>query len=250
MPPLLSVIIPAHNEERRLPQTLPQVFDHLAAQGYQSEVLVVDSGSTDSTRAIAESYAQDHGSMQVIPVDRSGKGLAVRQGMLAATGDYRFICDADLSMPIEEINRFLPPQLEGADVSIASREVEGAVRYDEPAHRHLIGRVFNTLVRLLAIPGIQDTQCGFKCFRGAVAQDLFSVQRLEGWTFDVEVLFIAHRRGYSIVEIPIPWYYRAGSRVRVARDSVLMLTDLFRIRYNGWRGRYQRQDPDSASPRL
>lgn len=244
MPPLLSIIIPAHNEETRLPDTLPQVLAHLARQDFESELLVVDSGSTDGTRRIAEGFASGHSSLQVIAVDRPGKGLAVRHGMLAARGKYRFICDADLSMPIEEINRFFPPQLEGVDISIASRELAGAIRYDEPAHRHLIGRVFNTLVRVLATPGIQDTQCGFKCFRGEVAQDLFSVQRLEGWTFDVEVLFIARQRGYRILEIPIPWYYRAGSRVRVVQDSFHMLTDLFRIRYNGWRGRYQRRAPN------
>ncbi len=158
--------------------------------------------------------------------------------MLAALGEYRFICDADLSMPIEEVSRFLPPEADAYDVAIASREVPGAIRYGEPAYRHWIGRVFNWLVRVITLPGLQDTQCGFKCFRAEVAEALFPLQTIEGWTFDVEILFLALRRGYHIIEIPIPWYYNPGSRVRIMRDSIHMLTDLFRIRLNAWRGRY------------
>jgi len=176
--------------------------------------------------------------LRLVQVERPGKGLAVRTGMLAARGDYRFICDADLSMPIDQVSRFLPPAAQAADIAIASREVPGSARHDEPAYRHLIGRAFNLLVRRLTIPEIQDTQCGFKCFRRAVAEDLFRVQRLDGWTFDVEILYVALRRGYRIIEIPIPWYYNPGSRVRVVRDSLTMFTDLFRIRRNWRRGLY------------
>lgn len=240
MPPFLSIIIPAHNEEARLPRTLPRVLDHLSRQDYSAEVVIVDSGSRDATAEIARQFAREDARLRLIQVDRPGKGLAVRRGMLGASGRYRFICDADLSMPIEEVNRFLPPQLGEVEIAIASREVPGAVRYGEPTYRHLIGRAFNTLVRVLAIPGIQDTQCGFKCFRSDLAEDLFQHQRIEGWTFDVEVLYIALRRGYRIVEVPIPWYYNEGSRVRMIRDSIAMFTDLFRIRYNDWRGRYRR----------
>jgi hypothetical protein len=161
--------------------------------------------------------------------------------MQAARGAYRFICDADLSMPIEELPRFLPPALAHADIAIASREAPGARRFNEPAYRHLIGRAFNLLVRWLAIPEIHDTQCGFKLFRAAAAEDLFSVQRLDGWTFDVEVLYIALRRGYRIVEVPIPWTHHPGSRVRVLRDSVTMFLDLFRIRRAWRRGDYARR---------
>jgi hypothetical protein len=168
--------------------------------------------------------------------------------MLEAGGDYRFICDADLSMPIEELPRFLPPGMTDVDVAIASREVAGARRYGEPLHRHWVGRAFNTVVRLLAIPDFQDTQCGFKCFRGPVAEDLFSVQRLDGWTFDVEVLFIALRRGYRVREVPIPWYFEPGSRVRIATDSLAMLIDLFRIRRNWARGLYARTSARTTQP--
>jgi len=240
VPPLLSIIVPALNEEGRLPDTLAQISGFLQAQRYTAEVLVVDNGSTDRTAEIAAEFSRSHSGFRLLQHPRRGKGLALRLGMRAARGEYRFICDADLSMPIEEMNRFLPPGLEGYDIAIASREAPGAVRYGEPAYRHWIGRIFNALVRVLAVPHFQDTQCGFKCFRASVAEDLFSVQRLDGWTFDVEVLFIGLQRGYRVVEVPIPWTYNPGSRVRPLRDSLTMLADLFRIRRNWRRGLYAR----------
>jgi glycosyltransferase involved in cell wall biosynthesis len=239
VPPLLSIVIPALNEEGRLPGALGTIFHFLERQSYSAEVLVIDNGSTDRTSEIAAELSRAHPQLHLLRDPRRGKGLALRKGMLAACGEYRFICDADLSMPIEEVNRFLPPVLEGCDIAIASREAPGAVRYGEPPYRHWLGRVFNGLVRLLAVPGFQDTQCGFKCFRAAVAEDLFGVQRLDGWTFDVEVLFIGLRRGYRIAEVPIRWYYNPGSRVRPVRDSLVMFADLFRIRRNWRRGLYE-----------
>jgi dolichyl-phosphate beta-glucosyltransferase len=176
--------------------------------------------------------------LKVMRETTPGKGWAVRQGMVAAMGDYRFICDADLSMPIEEITQFFPPALADAPVAIASREAPGAVRYDEPEVRHLIGRAFNTLVRLMVLPGLQDTQCGFKCFRADAAQAIFPLLTIRGWTFDVEALFIARRLGYAITEVPIHWRYQKFSRVKVLRDSLHMAADLLRIRRNGRNGMY------------
>jgi len=236
--PFLSLIVPARNEQARLPLSLPLIHDFLSGQTYPWEIVVVDSGSDDRTAEVVREYAARWPNLLLVQVDRPGKGLAVRRGMLAARGAYRFICDADLSMPIDLLPRFLPPQLQGVDIAIASREAPGATRYGEPGYRHALGRAFNLLVRRLTIPEIQDTQCGFKCFTRATAEDLFRVQQLEGWTFDVEVLFVALRRGYRIVEIPIPWYYNPGSRVRVLRDSVTMFADLFRIRHKWQRGAY------------
>jgi glycosyltransferase involved in cell wall biosynthesis len=236
--PFLSLVVPAHNEQARLPESLPQIHDFLSARDFDWEIIVVDSGSVDRTAEVVRGYAARWPGLRLEQVDRPGKGLAVRRGMLAARGAYRFICDADLSMPIDQVPRFLPPQLTGVDLAIASREAPGAVRYGEPAYRHAIGRAFNLLVRALTIPEIQDTQCGFKCFSRAAAEDLFRVQRLDGWTFDVEVLYVALRRGYRITEVPIPWYYNPGSRVRVLRDSVTMFADLFRVRRNWHRGLY------------
>ena len=238
MPPHLSIVVPAHNEELRLPGSLSLILEHLRQQPYSWEVLVVENGSSDRTAEVAERFAQAAAGLRVLREARRGKGLAVRRGMLEATGEYRFICDADLSMPIDQINRFLPPELQDYDIAIASREAAGAVRYGEPFYRHWVGRAFNLIVRRLAVPGLQDTQCGFKCFRGEAADVLFPLQRLHGWTFDVELLFVALRRGYRVVEVPIPWYYYPGSRISILRDSLAMFTDLFRIRRNWRRGLY------------
>lgn len=239
--PYLSIIIPAHNEEQRLPHTLEQVADFLSRQDFSSEIIVVENGSSDRTLALAQIYAQRIPNLRVLHSTERGKGLAVNMGMLAARGRYRFFADADLSMPIAEVARFIPPALPDAQVAIGSREAPGAVRYDEPSYRHVTGRVFNTIVRLLALPGLEDTQCGFKCFRGDIADEVFPLQTISGWTFDVEVLFIARRRGYRIVEVGIPWYFNADSKIRVARDASRMFLDLINIRLNAWAGRYERR---------
>jgi dolichyl-phosphate beta-glucosyltransferase len=236
--PFLSIIIPALNEEIRLPRTLEQVLQFVTAQPYSTEVLIVENGSQDRTLQIAQDFARQSPHVRVLQNAQRGKGRAVRQGMLAARGEYRFMCDVDFSMPVTEINRFLPPALENYDVAIASREAPGAVRYHEPNYRHIIGRIYNFLIRSIALPGLQDTQCGFKCFRAAVVEELFPLQTLTGWSFDVEVLFIARRRGYEVIEVPIPWYFDSESKIRVARDALRMATDLFTIRLNALRGVY------------
>jgi glycosyltransferase involved in cell wall biosynthesis len=223
-----------------LPNTLEQVLSFLSAQTYQSEVLVVENGSQDRTLEVAQSYARRISNLCVLQVEQRGKGRAVQHGMLQACGEYRFMCDADLSMPITQINHFLPPALKDFDIAIASREAPGAVRYNEPAYRHMVGRAFNAMIHALALPDLDDTQCGFKCFRAAVARDLFPHQTLSGWSFDVEVLFIARQRGYRIVELPIPWYFNSESKVRVFRDSAHMALDLLAIRFNALRGVYNK----------
>ncbi len=236
--PFLSIIIPAHNEENRLPPSLEKIHQFLATQPYKAEVLVVENGSQDRTLEIAREFARQAPYLRVLHEEARGKGLAVRRGMLEAAGEYRFICDADLSMPIEQVNRFLPPNLPEPDVAIGSREVAGAKRYHEPAYRHLIGRVFNTMVRWAALPGLQDTQCGFKCFHQEAAEEVFRRQTLPGMSFDVEVLFIARRLGYRIQEVPVDWYFDPDSRVRLVQDSLRMFVDLLAIRRNAYQGQY------------
>ncbi len=238
--PLLSIVIPAHNEANRLPSSLEQVFAFLARQDYEAEVIVVENGSSDATLALAQGYLPEHRNLHVLHEPGHGKGLAVRRGMREAQGRYRFMCDADLSMPIDEVNRFLPPQRTDFDIAIASREVKGAVRYDEPFIRHYGGRLINLMIRLLALPGLHDTQCGFKCFRAEVAEDLFSRQVLDGWSFDVEVLYLAERAGYKIIEVPIDWYYRHESKVSALPDALRMVRDILQIRLNVRRGVYTR----------
>ena len=236
--PFLSIIIPAYNEAARLPGTLEQVDAFLSRQPFTSEILVIENGSSDGTFEIARAMENKISNLNVIHEDIRGKGWAVRQGMLAAAGDFRFICDADLSMPIEELLHFLPPLLEEMPIAIASREAPGAVRYNEPEFRHLVGRAFNLVVRLLILKGLNDTQCGFKCFRADVAEKIFPLVTIKGWTFDVEALFIARKTGYTIIEIPIPWYYKSQSRVKVLRDSIQMGLDLVKIRLNSLKGKY------------
>lgn len=239
MPLFLSIIIPAHNEEARLPASLRQVFAFLERQPYTAEVLVVENGSTDRTLETALEFARHYPTLRVLHEDLPGKGRAVRRGILEAQGEYRFIADADFSMPIDQINRFLPPAI-ASDIVIASREAPGAVRYNEPAYRHLTGRIFNLMIRLLVLPDLQDTQCGFKCFRAPVAVDVFRRQTLTGWAFDVEVLAIARLRGYTITELGIPWYFNPDSKVRLLRDSWRMFLDLLKIRRNLRQGLYER----------
>jgi len=234
----LSIIIPAYNEESRLPRTLRQVFAYLEKQSYTCEVIVVENGSTDRTLQIAHEFASTHPTLHPLREERPGKGNAVRRGMLEARGEYRFICDADLSMPIEEISKFLPPRLKDFDLAIGSREAPGAVRYNEPSYRHWGGRLINYAIQLFILPGLNDTQCGFKCFRAEVAETLFRQQTLMGWSFDIEMLYLARRRGYRLVEVPIQWYYDAESKVNAIRDAFRMVGDIFRIHLNALRGRY------------
>ncbi len=234
----LSVIIPAHNEEQRLPASLEKLHQWLTAQTFTYEVIVVENGSSDATTEVVEMYQERYPHLQLIQSTRRGKGLAVKLGMLAAIGQYRFLADADFSMPVEEISVFLPPLLEGVDVAIASRELVQSQRIAEPGLRHLTGRIFNALVRWLVLPDLQDTQCGFKCFSAQAAQAIFPLQTLEGMSFDAELLFIARRLGYAINEVPINWYYDADSRVRLFADSLQMSVDLLTILRNARRGLY------------
>ena len=236
--PALSIVIPAYNEAARLPDSLATVRRYLATLPYPCEVVVADDGSTDSTQGVIKRLMRNWPALRLVSGPHTGKGGAVRAGVLAATGDYIALADADFSMPVKEFDRFKPDLFGTYDVAIGSREAPGARRYDEPFHRHLMGRVFNALVQLMLLPGIQDTQCGFKCLRGAVAHELCQQQTITGWGFDVELLYIARKRGYSIREVPISWYYMPGSRINPLRDTLTMLRDILTIRANGKRGLY------------
>ena len=234
-PPIrLSVVIPAYNEELRISQTIRDVVAYLDSQEYGWEIVVADDGSADATaRLVREAAGQDE-RVQVLSLPHGGKGWAVRNGMLAALGEFRLLCDADLSVPIAQVERLLPPRSGGVDVAVGSREAPGAVRYQEPGRRHAMGRVFNALTRLLAAPGIADTQCGFKCFSARAAGELFGRSTMNGFSYDVEVLHLANRLGLTIAEIAVDWHYREHSKVRPLRDAFSMSLDLLRIR---WRHR-------------
>ena len=238
--PFLSVVIPVFNEQSRIVETLDQVLEYLGSQHYSWEVVVVDDGSTDRTSSLVQHLIENRPNTHLrhLRLCHKGKGWAVKQGMLHALGEYRFMCDADLSMTIEQITRFLPPQANNYDVAVGSREVLGARKIGEPRMRKMMGRVFSQMVRALALPGMVDTQCGFKCFHATAAETLFGEQLLHGFAFDVEILFLARKRGLRVIEVPIDWYYSAQSKVRPVRDAVSMLKDTLRIRWHYLRGLY------------
>lgn len=236
--PRLSVVIPAYNEEGRLGGTLEQIVAYLDHQRLGFEVLAVDDGSTDGTPELVKRLAARDERVRLIREPHRGKGAAVRAGGLAAEGEQVVFCDADLSHPVEDLTR-LAALLERADVVIASREGVGSNRIGEPIHRHLMGRVFNFIVRGLAVPGVQDTQCGLKCFTRPAARELFRRQTVEGFGFDVELLFLARKLGYRVLEVPVTWRHVPASRVHPLRDTVRMLSDVLRVRWNDLRGRYR-----------
>ena len=232
----LSIIIPAFNEERRLPVTLRRLTEFLRTQPWSWEIRVVDDGSADGTGRVVEEAARAQPNIVLQREPHRGKGGAVRAGLMAARGELRFMCDAVLSMPPEELPRFLPTSQPPFDVAIGSREGTGARRVGEPLRRHVVGRLFNYTIQLLVTRGIQDTQCGFKMFTAASVNAIFPHTTLDGWAFDVEVLCIARALGLRVVEVPIEWHHQNESQVSMARDSWRMLRDLLKVRARMRRG--------------
>jgi glycosyltransferase involved in cell wall biosynthesis len=236
--PALSLIIPAYNEQARLPFTLSEIETFLCAEQIESEVIVVDNGSTDATSAVVQQASIRFRGLRLLRTDRRGKGLAVRTGVLAANGDTIIFADADLSWSVEDLSRFMQLTDERTPIVIGSREGLGARRIGEPTYRHLMGRVFNRVVQALAVPGIEDSQCGFKSLRRDPARAIFVRQRIDGFGFDVEVLYLARYLGYPIQVVPLRWEHKENSRVAPVRDTLSMLSDVLRVRLNGWRGSY------------
>lgn len=246
--PFLSIVIPAYNEANHLPKMLDQIVEFVRKQDYSSEIIVVENGSTDNTMAIVTEFARQYSFIQLISTTERGKGLALKTGMLRATGTYRFICDADLSMPLSELFKFLLKADKQPDVMIGTREARGSQRNGEPFTLHLLGRIANIITQLIVISGYSDTQCGFKIFKEQAAVDLFSTQQLNGISFDVELLFLAQKRGYSIREVPILWYYDPDSRISLLRDSLKMFLELFQIPRNWRSGIYSQPATLAAMP--
>lgn len=241
--PLLSIVIPAYNESRRLPRTLERLHAYLQSQPYEWEILVVSNASTDGTLDVVRRAQAVIPGLTALDIPERGKGIATRTGVLASEGEVVFLCDADLSMPAEGIGPFLEAARE-APIVIGSREAPGARRHDEPRFTHFRGRVFNMLVKFVAVPGIEDTQCGFKAFRRTAARELFARQRIDGWASDVEVLYLARKLGYEIKELPVQWWYDADTRVRSGTDSISMLKEVIAVRLNDMLGRYSYSERD------
>jgi dolichyl-phosphate beta-glucosyltransferase len=236
----LSIVIPTYNEAERVEQTVDELRGELLTSGASFEIRVVDDGSEDRTREVVERMGKADSRIVLQREPHRGKGGALRAGLLAARGALRFMCDADLSMPAREIHRFVSLVPGDCDIAIGTREGPGARRVDEPAYRHVMGRAFNALVQSGLLPGLHDTQCGFKLFTARAVEAVLPSTTMEGWTFDLEVLFIARLQGWRIREVPIEWHYRDRSRVSIVRDPWRMARDLWTIRANGRRGIYGR----------
>lgn len=225
----ISVVIPAYNEERRLPNTLRTIIDFVSGRKEEFEIIVVDDGSKDNTFHSAKEFGD---SIDVYSLDKnSGKGAAVRKGVLKATGDLIFFTDADLSTPIYELDKLLEDLKNSSDISIGSRAVDySMIKVHQPFYREFMGKTFNKIVQFLVIKGIKDTQCGFKGFKNKVAKDIFSKSLIDGFSFDVEVLYIAKKLNYKISEVPVEWYNDQQTKINPIKDSFKMLKEIFKIR--------------------
>lgn len=230
--PSLSVVIPAYNEESRIVPSIERIVQYLNASHKDYELIVVDDGSSDRTAGVVQNLAKGNPKIRLLSNPQNeGKGNSVKKGVLAAKGDVIFFTDADLSTPIEEIEKFLE-ELKRHDIVIGSRSIEGAnVELHEPIYRELLGKLFNKFVQILCVPGIVDTQCGAKMFKREAAMKIFPLIKTARFSFDVEALFLARRFGHRIKELPIRWLYSANTRVRTFQDGPKMLWDLLQIRW-------------------
>ena len=238
--PQLSIVIPAWNEAATVEAAARRILTYADARGTAVELLIADDGSTDDTAAIVERLGAQEPRVRLLRLPHGGKGRAVRAGMLAATGDFALFLDADFATPIEEMDRLWPPLWEGWDVAIGSRKMPGAViTKRQPWLRERMGQVFTWLTNTLVTRNLSDITCGFKCFSRASAQAVFSRQRLDGWGFDAEILFLAQRLGYRIREVPVRWHNADKTAVRLGSDAWRSFRELLRIRRNARRGLYR-----------
>ena len=245
----LSIIVPAYNEELRIPPTLERLSAFLAAQPLRYEIVVVDDGSSDKTCDVVLKHAETMPNLRLVrQLPNRGKGAAVRRGMLEARGQIRVMCDADGSMPPEQLPRLLAPIIAcKAEISIGSRYAEGAkTDKKQPAYRVMWSRLCNKVIQRSLVPGVRDTQCGFKAFTAQAARDLFSVARIDGWAFDLEILALAKRRDYQVAEVGVEWADDGRSRVNPLKDMMKVVREMLVIRKNLRHGVYNKALPSAA----
>ncbi len=224
----ISFVIPAYNEELRISQTINKVFDYFGKQNFEFEIIVVDDGSKDNTQIVMKNFPNVK---YIKLVQNQGKGAAVRTGMLAAQGKYIIFSDADLSTPVYEIPKLLKYLENGYDVCIGSRALDSSmIKVHQPFYREFMGKTFNKLVQLLVVKGISDTQCGFKGFTKQASEIIFSKQIINGFGFDVEIIYLAKLANLKIKEIPVEWYNDDRSKVHPIKDSIKMLSEIIKIR--------------------
>jgi glycosyltransferase involved in cell wall biosynthesis len=240
----LSIVIPAYNESKRIPATLRRVLDYAASLGKSWEVLVVDDGSSDDTASLVEEMGRKVPPLRVLRnVPNAGKGAAVRKGMLAARGERLLFTDADLSAPIAEAARLFDALDAGFDVAIGSRALRREwIGVHQSTMRETAGRMFNVFIRLLTGLDYRDTQCGFKAFRREAAQAIFGTQKIDGWGFDVEVLYLARKFGFRTQEVAVHWNHAEASKINPLGDGLRMAAEVLKIRWNDWRGRYRKSE--------
>jgi len=232
---LLSIVIPVYNEEQRLHASLSKVVDYVREKGIsdKSEIIVVNDGSQDNTVSVINQFKEDYDFIKLVDYkDNKGKGYAVKKGVLSAKGKYILFMDADLSTPLEEINKVIGFLDKKYDISIGSRGLKDSeIVIRQPIYRQTMGKIFNLIVRLLLIKNIRDTQCGFKCFKQEIAREIFNQTKINRFSFDVEILYIAQRKGYRIKEVPVKWYNSPDSKVGIIKDSSKMLFEILKIRF-------------------
>jgi len=233
-------VLPAYNESERVASTLEKILAHSAQRGWKTEVIVVNDGSSDDTARLVSGYAARHPGVRLLdnPGNR-GKGYSVRNGMLHATGDILLFSDADLSSPIVEADKLFAAIAAGADVAIGSRWLKAELQTKrQPLHRQVFGRAFNLALRIVLGLNFKDTQCGFKAFTRDAAQKLFTLQKIERWGFDPELLYLARTLHLKVVEVPVTWSHREGTRINPLRDGIRMLGEMLTIRWNALSGKY------------
>jgi glycosyltransferase involved in cell wall biosynthesis len=245
-----SIVIPAYNESERIRATLNRVLTHIQERAWNSEILVVDDGSTDDTADIVRQYAYDHPVFRLLqnPGNR-GKGYSVRNGMLHARGELILFTDADLSSPIEEADQLFAALARGYDIAMGSRWLRAELQTErQPLHRQLFGRVFNLALRLILGLHYRDTQCGFKAFTRHATTLIFPLQHIERWGFDPEILFLARKFGLKVEEVAVHWAHREGTRINPLRDGIRMFLEMLKIRWYSLTGKYDAGSPSAVAP--